>query len=216
MKNFLLCLFLTLFFLFPASAAETDESEKDESFFHFGDFKIKKAGISPEIESLNFSADIAPLEKDMAEDEKAEEKNSGFEQIREPDKMPEIACNLPQLKKQVEDFVYKNLTADPTSSVIEKRRRILAVRNLHDFEDMTEEKIDAKKDFSAAAAITYLRINENRQISRICRSSGNKDNEKLERLYAVIYPYTSYYKVVVPNLMTSVENIGEATFIFNW
>lgn len=216
MKKFLPCLFLTLFFLLPVYAAETDESEKDESFFHFGEFKIKKAGISPETESLNFSADIAPLEKDMAEEEKAAEKNSDFDHIREPDKMPEITCNMPQLKKQVEEFVYKNLSADPTSSAIEKRRRILAVRNLHDFEDVTEEKIDAKTDFSAAAAVTYLRINGNRQISCICRSSGNKDNEKLERLYAVIYPYTSYYKVVVPNLMTSVENMSEATFIFNW
>jgi len=216
MKKFPLSLFFALFFLFPVYASGTDESEKDESFFHFGEFKIKKAGISPETENLNFSADITPLEKDMVEEEKAAEKNSDFDHISEPDKMPEITCDMLQLKKQVEGFVYKNLNADPTSSVIEKRRRILVVRNLHDFEDVTEEKIASKKDFSAAAAVTYLRINENRQIFRICRSSGNKDNEKLERLYAIIYPYTSYYKVVVPNLMTSVENIDEATFIFNW
>lgn len=213
MKKILPVIFSALLFLFPAYAAE---SEGEENFFHFGEFKIKKAEISPETENLNFSADVGPLEKEMAEEEKTAEKNSDFEHIREPDKMPEVTCNLPQLKKQVEEFVYKNLTADPTSSVIERRRRILAVRNLHDFEDVTEEKIDAKKDFSAASAVAYLKINENRQISRICRSSGNKDNEKLDRLYAVVYPYTSYYKVVVPNLITSVENMDEATFIFNW
>lgn len=213
MKKFLLIVLFS--FILSASAQAEDKLGNQESdFFSFGDFKVKKAPHNEQLDSLNFDTEIKPLTKEMSTEEKSV-LNSEFENVYKPEKTQEITCDLPQLKKQIKSFVFNHMTDNSESSVIKRRQQILAIRNIHDFADVTDEKIDSKKDFLTASAVAYLKINENRTISRICKSSDNA-NEKLNGLYAVIYPYADYYKVVIPNLMTSAENIDDATFIFNW
>jgi len=216
MKKFFLVLLASFLFSAVVIAEETDAPEENDNFFKFGEFRIKKTAVSPEINSLDFDREIKPLNKELSAEEKINAENSDFDRIEEPEKRPEISCDLPQLKTQVASFIYKNLNNTSSQSAIAKRQHILTIKNLHDFVDVTAEKIDPQEDFSAAAAIAYLKINENRKIVRVCRSSGNDNAGKLGKIYAIIYPYASYYKVVVSNLITSIDKINDATFIYNW
>ena len=44
----------------------------------------------------------------------------------------------------------------------------------------------------------------------------NNDDKSFKNVDIIIYPFMNYYKVVVTNLLTSPENMEEATFIYNW
>jgi hypothetical protein len=155
--------------------------------------------------------EIVPLTKEMSEEEQA----GANSYVLSSQPLPELDCSSPKLKKQVEDFIFKDLNKEGTNSVIEKRARILSVRNLSHFIDVSDEKIDADKDFLAAASLAYLKINRQREIYKVCKSSDNKSN-KLKNLYVIIYPYLQYYKVVVANLVITTDDIDNATFIYNW
>ena len=155
--------------------------------------------------------EIVPLTKEMSE----EEQTGANSYVLSSQSLPELDCSSPKLKKQVEDFIFEDLNKEGTNSVIEKRARILSVRNLSHFIDVSDEKIDADKDFLAAASLAYLKINRQREIYKVCKSSDNKSN-KLKNLYVIIYPYLQYYKVVVANLVITTDDIDNATFIYNW
>lgn len=159
--------------------------------------------------------EIIPLEKEMSEKEQIATDKYNYGSISEEQPLPELDCSSPNLKKQVEDFIYRDLNKEGTNSTIEKRARILSVRNLSHFIDASNEKIDTDKDFLAAASLAYLKINRQREIYKICKSSNNKYS-KLKNLYVIIYPYLQYYKVVVTNLVVTTDNIDKATFIYNW
>ena len=100
----------------------------------------------------------------------AEEQTGANSYVLSSQPLPELDCSSPKLKRQVEDFIFKDLNKEGTNSVIEKRSRILSVRNLSHFIDVSDEKIDADKDFLAAASLAYLKINRQREIYKVCKS----------------------------------------------
>lgn len=159
--------------------------------------------------------EIVPLTKEMSQEEQVEVNTYNYDLVSGEQPLPELDCYSPNLKKQVEDFIYADLNKESTNSAIERRSRILSVRNLSHFIDASDEKIDADKDFLAAASLAYLKINRQREIYKICKSSNNESN-KLKNLYIIIYPYLQYYKVVVTNLVVTTNDIDRATFIYNW
>ena len=80
---------------------------------------------------------------------------------------------------------------------------------------LIEKNLNSKDNYSAASIIAYLKINQDKEIYKICRSLGN-DNKKFADLFAVIYRDGAYYQVVVPNMIISTNDIEKATFTYNW
>ena len=122
-------------------------------------------------------------------------------------------CSDEKLMQQIRKFIFDYEQQKPTNSVREKRARILLVRNLNALQEISEK--DLRGNFEASAALVSLKINEKREIHRICASLNNH-SQKYADVYAIIYPYINYYKVVVTNLATAPEKIDDATFIFSW
>ncbi len=175
-----------------------------------------KVELNIEDDVLDASAEVKPLATRMSKSEQMQETNSDLDYIEENIVLPDLPCDSPNLKKQVEAFMLNNLNKFATNSVIEKRNRILMLKNLPDFKDVSGEKIDSKVNFLAASADAYLRINEKRKILHVCKSSNLNKEYNLKDVYVIIYPYLEYYKVVVANVMNSIEDLDKSTFIYNW
>lgn len=169
--------------------------------------------LDPAEDDLYDGADIKPLSGQLSDAEKLQENSSDLDYIDNTGQMPELPCSDEKLLQEVRDFVYKNVRHRSANSVLEKRSRTLLIKNMHAFEEITEK--DLEKNFEANAALIHLKINENREIYKICASRNNKHGD-LKNIYLIIYPYINYYKVVVTNLMTTPEKIEDATFLHNW
>lgn len=172
--------------------------------------------LKTEDDVFNADTAIKPLKKQLSESEQQTEDSSDLEYIDESQELPDLPCNSPKLKQQVKDFILNTLNKTDAHSAIEKRRRILTVRNLTDFIDITDKKLSGSKYFSVASTGAYLRINQKRTIKHICQSENEDSGKQFKTLHIIIYPYLNYYKVVVANLVYSTEAIDNATFIYNW
>lgn len=172
--------------------------------------------LSAEEDDLYTGSDIIPLTKELSITESAQENSSGLNVMDDTDTPEALACTDERLKKQVERFIYKNINKKETNSAIEKRKRLLLVRNMADFTEVGEDDKNLKKNFDIAAAVAYLKINQHRKIHKICRSAHNESTDGLEDIYIAVYPFAGYYKIVVANLVPTPEQVDEATFIFSW
>ena len=88
-------------------------------------------------------------------------------------------------------------------------------RNMSDFIEVSEDDEDLRKNINTASALAYLKINQRRKIYKVCKSPHNESND-FEDIYAIIYPFAGYYKIVAGNLVAVPEKMDEATFIFSW
>ncbi|MBR1825378.1 MAG: hypothetical protein IJ770_02205 [Alphaproteobacteria bacterium] len=195
-----------------ADAVETVQSDSPDHLPRFDFIKIKK--LPAEKDDLYDGAEIKPLAGTMSDAEKMQEENAGFE-FNEDDKnsQPELLCSEPNLWKQVGEFIYKYVQNQSAKTVPERRAQLLLIRNLSRFEEIKEDAL--KNSFDASAAAMHLKMNEGREIYRMCVSKHN-NSKRFEDVYVLIYPYITYYKVVVTNLAISPENLEDATFIYNW
>ena len=162
---------------------------------------------------FNDEAEIKPLTKGLSAAET--DIDADLDNVDYGQKLPELLCSDENLKKQVANFVYSYINRDGASSVIEQRAQYLLVKNLNDFVQEDEKNLNSKDNYSAASIIAYLKINQDKEIYKICRSLGN-DNKKFADLFAVIYRDGAYYQVVVPNMIISTNDIEKATFTYNW
>lgn len=209
--------FATLFlsaFLASSAVQAAEEPEMMNSFVEDSLEAIEIKEMSAEEDDFYTGTDIVPLEKSLSSDETMREDSTDLSVMNN---QPPVAlnCNDPRLKAQIEHFIYQNINKEETNSVIEKRKRLLLVRNMADFEEVTDEQIDSKTDFETMAALAYMKINKHIDINKICRSTQSQSG-KFKNIYAILYVYAGYYKVVVTNLMPVTEKMDEATFIFNW
>lgn len=177
--------------------------------------EIKSLVLEKDEDDLYADPEIKPLNKEMSGEERSDKNNTDFTDLFGEKKLPELLCSDAKLKQQVEDFIYQNINKQETRSVVEKRLRVLLVKNLKDFAEITAEDITGKNKFEALAAVMELKVNRFTPIYKICASKGN-DYSKFESVYVVIYAYQDYYKVVVSNLMPTPNRMDEATFIYNW
>lgn len=212
--------FATLFvwgaaLLWGANAHAEAEHEMMNSYFDdvLQTVEIKEMPAETD-DAFNADIEIVPLNKSLSTKESMQEDSSDLAVI-DSQPLDELNCNNPKLKEQVEHFIYKNINQKDTNSVLEKRRRLLMVRNMADFEEIDIEQIDSKADFETLAALAYMKINKHIEINKICRSQQNR-NDKFKNIYAVLYTVAGYYKVVVTNLMPVTDKMDEATFIFTW
>ena len=167
--------------------------------------------LTPEEDDLYDGGEIKPLRGTLSETEKMQ-KGGGFEDEDEA-RLPELLCADEKLRTQVGKFIYDFMNKQQKTTVPGRRSQVLLTRNMKAFQEIQDT--DLKKNFEASAALMHLRMNENREIYKICASRDN-DNKNFRDLYVIIYPFMNYYKVVVTNLLTSPENMEEATFIYNW
>lgn len=166
-------------------------------------------------DELYMGSEVKPLEKELSEAERKQQNNEDFDTDVEGEKQPEISCGDEKLLRQVENFIYQKINAKETSSVATKRARLLLVRNMNAFTEISEQDISTDRNFNTSATLAYLKINQKRQIYKICRSLNNK-SDKFGSIDIVLYPFAQYYKVVVTNLIPSAEKMDEGTFIYNW
>ncbi len=163
------------------------------------------------LDDLNDSAEIRPVERVLSDAERHQENSSDLSYIENETPRPELLCSDENLMMQIKNFIYEFEQQKISTSVQERRARILLVKNLHDFREVTEK--DLKGNFEASAAAANLKINEKREIYRICASSDNK-SKKFKNTYIIIYPYIDSYKVVITNLLALPEKMDDATFIY--
>lgn len=209
---------LFAFLTFTVVLADVFSAAKAEEVIRYGSVtnEIPQVELKKEDDVFDTSAEIKPLAVRMSESERQQENSSDLDYIEDDFQLPDLPCDSKNLKQQVEGFILNSLKEKSVRSVVQKRERILMVKNMPDFEDVTGQKIDAKKDFYAASADAFLRINEHREIKHICKSSNADAENNFKDVYVIIYPYLNFYKIVVTNLMTSTENLDNATFIYNW
>ncbi|MBP5353246.1 MAG: hypothetical protein J6Y91_05740 [Alphaproteobacteria bacterium] len=170
------------------------------------DFKNGAKDEAPEIQPLNISLSL---------EERQQENSTDVDFIEKIDELPDLPCDDANLRKQVEAFIYKNISETNTDSAVERRERVLLVRNLHEFTEISREEIRKEDGFNAQAALMNLRINLSREVTHICASRGNKYS-KFKSVYLIIYQFANFYKVVVSNLIEKTAELDEATFIYNW
>jgi hypothetical protein len=201
--------------LWGANAKAEAEHEMMNSYFDDVLQTVEIREMSEETDNaFNADVEIVPLKKSLSAEESMLEDSSDLSVI-DSQPLTALNCNNPKLKEQVEHFIYKNINQKDTNSVLEKRRRLLMVRNMADFEEIDIEQIDSKADFETLAALAYMKINKHIEINKICRSQQNR-NDKFKNIYAVLSTVAGYYKVVVTNLMPVADKMDEATFIFTW
>ena len=201
--------------LWGANAKAEAEHEMMNSYFDDVLQTVEIREMSEETDNaFNADVEIVPLKKSLSAEESMLEDSSDLSVI-DSQPLTALNCNNPKLKEQVEHFIYKNINQKDTNSVLEKRRRLLMVRNMADFKEIDIEQIDSKADFETLAALAYMKINKHIEINKICRSQQNR-NDKFKNIYAVLYTVAGYYKVVVTNLMPVADKMDEATFIFTW
>ena len=189
----------------PDAAVKTDDKEISD-MADAEDFKNGSQDEAPEIQPLNISLSL---------EERQQENSTDVNFIEKIDELPDLPCDDAGLRQQVESFIYKNISEAKTDSAVELRQRVLLVRNLHEFTEITREEIRKEDGFNAQAALMNLRINHSREVVHICASRGNKYN-KFNSVYLIIYQFANFYKVVVTNLIKTTANLDEATFIYNW
>lgn len=185
-------------------------------FVDDGEMKMPKIIELPaEEDDLYGGTDVIPLAKELSTNESSQENSSDVAVIDNSDMPEELDCNDERLKQQMAHFIYKNISKEQTNSIPEKRRRLLLARNMSDFIEVSEDDAGLRKNINTASALAYLKINQRRKIYKVCKSEHNK-NVDLEDIYAIIYPFAGYYKIVAGNLVSVPEKMDEATFIFSW
>ena len=117
---------------------------------------------SADMESFDGSAEIKPLTKQLSGAETTAD--TDLDDVDYGQKLPELLCSDEKLKKQVANFVYSYINRDGASSVIEKRAQYLLVRNLNDFVPESDKNLNSKDNYSAASAVAYLKINQNKEV----------------------------------------------------
>ncbi|MBO6289329.1 MAG: hypothetical protein J6N45_03280 [Alphaproteobacteria bacterium] len=209
MKNRLF-IFGLLIILTASGAKAHDASIEDDNM------DMPKIIELPEAEdTLYGGAEVVPFSKELSVNESAQENSSDLEIIDTSDMPDSLDCSDKRLKQQMAGFIYKNINKKATNSIPEKRRRLLLARHIADFTEISEDDADLRKNVNVASALAYLKINMRRQIYKICKSSHNESND-LEDIYAIIYPFAGYYKVVAANLVEVPERLDDSTFIFSW
>lgn len=229
MKKIVCLLASCVLWIFPVSAEEPEvndyapvqgeQMQINENlpvvihYTHYAEMpEIKE--LSKEEDDLYSGADVKPMEAKMSEEEKQQDLSMDLDYVDKEFVLPELLCTNENLRRQVAVFI-RNNTKDEDSSVKGRRNRLLMIKNMHYFEEIDEKELAGNKNFRLRAAIAHLRINEGREVYRVCESKNNNSGQH-NNIYIVVYPYFKYYKVVVTNLMNAPEKIDEVTFTYNW
>ena len=228
MRKIVCFLLVCILWNFPAygedAAAENETAEQTEQppfvedpaetvhYTHYGKMpEIKELDESED--DLYSDAEVKPLNIRISEEEKQQDPSTDLDYVNKEFVLPELSCDNEKLTKQVALFIHSH-AENNESSVKGRRNRILMKKNLHNFEEIKEEDL-SKNNFNTRAVLAHLRINENREIYKICESKGNNYG-KYNNVYLILYPYLKYYKVVVTNFVVTPEKAENATFIFSW
>lgn len=179
--------------------------------------EIKRQSLEASEDDLYSGSDIVPLDKEMSLEERAQPQSTDVYYIDRQDMPPELMCDNEKLHRQVVSFLDANLKAGFSDSVLQKRARVLLLRNLQPFSEIAAEEIDGK-NYELSASLAYLKINKKRESYKICISKNNQydDYPKFNDVIIIIYPFANFYKIVVTNLLDKPEKIDDATFIYNW
>ncbi|MBR1601572.1 MAG: hypothetical protein IJ677_08365 [Alphaproteobacteria bacterium] len=227
MKNFIFLSFVFCLFSSPVYCEENNSAQQeiqksaDEEmvsgqsvyYTHYADMpKIKE--LDEKDDDLYSGEEVLPMNIQLSEEEKQQDLSLDFDYIDSEYELPDLSCDNEKLTKEVARFIQDNTDVEE-NSVISRRNRLLLVKNLNKFSEISEDDISNQDNFKTKATLMYLRINRNQTIHKICVSKNNRFG-KYNNIFLVIYPYLKYYKIVVTNMISIPEKMDNSTFIHSW
>lgn len=144
-----------------------------------------------------------------AQDEQFEhtDQNLGEAKIIE---MP--ACNDKNFEAQIIEAVKNYFQNQPALSTVSKRKQILKLQSLKNFEAVSTENFSPETDFNTANALIMIKINERVEEKDIllCKQKETKKNA----VYVIAYPYMDNIKAHIINLAEKNPDYQAVSFIY--
>ena len=199
MKKIVCLLASCILWNFPVFAEETEvqnaasvQAEQAQTVENLADLvHYSNYGKMPEIkelpeeeDDLYSGAEVKPMVAKISEAEKQQDLSTDMDYVDKEFVLPELSCDNDNLRRQVALFIQNN-TKSEENSVKSRRSRLLMIKNMHSFEEISEEELENNKNFKLRAVVAHLRINENREIYKVCESKNNNIGQH-DNIYIVI------------------------------
>ena len=125
-------------------------------------------------------------------------------------KMP--ACNDQDFKAKILQTAEKYFENQPVSSTLEKRKKVLRLKNLKDFETVSVKDFSPETDFNTANALIMIKINENVEEKDILLCRQKEEDKNI--VYIIAYPYLDNVKAHLINLAEKNSDYNAVSFIY--
>lgn len=104
-------------------------------------------------------------------------------------------CQNPRLLQKVLERITSFYGQNPSNSIIDKRRQILMLKNLRNFQEVEIASFDPNENYAVSDQIISYKINKGlkEEEMRLCRSSFQRP------IYLLIYPHNNFYTVEIIN-----------------
>lgn len=166
---------------------------------------VLPASAQENIAQSSTEIETAPIIENMQDDFYDPDEELGRAKLIE---RPE--CSSPLLLEKVLNLAEKQFYQGPTPSTIGQREKVLLMKNIKSFEEISAKGFPPEEDFNVANALITLKIN--RKIATeditLCRQVGRGN------LYLIYYPYQDNYKVHIVNLSSPDKQNEGITFIY--
>ena len=125
-------------------------------------------------------------------------------------KMP--ACNDKNFEAKILQAAKDYFQNQPTLSTVSKRKQILRLQSLKNFETVSTENFSPETDFNTANALITLKINEHVEEKDIllCKQKEKDKNA----VYVIAYPYMDNVKAHIINLAEKNPDYQAVSFIY--
>ena len=144
-----------------------------------------------------------------AEESSFEDKNEALGMVKLI-QMP--TCDNQDFEAKIHDAAEKYFENEPAYSTISKRKKLLRLKNLKNFEKISAEGFSPNTDFNTANALIMIKINEHVDTKDIllCREKQKRKNT----VYVIAYPYLDNVKVHIINLSEKDSNYNAVSFVY--
>lgn len=125
-------------------------------------------------------------------------------------KMPD--CDNKNFEAKIIEAAKTYFQNQPALSTVAKRKQILRLQGLQDFEVASSEDFSPETDFNTANALIMIKINEHIEQKDIllCKQKGHIKNA----VYVIAYPYMDNVKVHLINLSEKDPDYHAVSFIY--
>lgn len=147
--------------------------------------------------------------KANAQDESFEREN---EVLGEAKLIQMPACSDKDFEAKIIEAAETYFANASFSSTISKRKKLLTLKNLHDFEQVSAENFLPDTDFNTANALITIKINEHVEEKDILLCRQKKGEKPF--VYVIAYPYMDNVKAYVINLAEKNSDYHAVSLIY--
>ncbi|MBR2299270.1 MAG: hypothetical protein IJ870_01690 [Alphaproteobacteria bacterium] len=121
-------------------------------------------------------------------------------------------CSDKAFEKKIQEAVQAYFQTKPSDSTVAKRRKVLKLKKLHDFEEVLAKVFTPDMDYRTANALIKIKINEHVKEDEIvlCKQGAQKG----KAIYVIAYPYLDNFKVHIINLDEQNTDDDAVSFIY--